>query len=117
MQNELAVTQYCYSEWPLHGKPASPAGILQLLDMLNNAQVVSEKNIITVVCKYVELLTSLIMCIMYNESFLKAMGVVVLGHSSASTLSLNTSRLRELWTSSSVSRQYGLHVLAWSKMW
>eukprot|EP00731_Ephydatia_muelleri_P018727 Em0011g767a len=74
--NELLVAQYCYSEWPQHGKPASLPNMLTLLDTLNKALSASEKNVITVVCNDGCGRTGSFICIHSELERLKAEGVV-----------------------------------------
>eukprot|EP00731_Ephydatia_muelleri_P018729 Em0011g769a len=74
--NELLVAQYCYSEWPQHGKPASLPNLLTLLDTLNKALSASERNVITVVCNDGCGRTGSFICIHSELERLKAEGVV-----------------------------------------
>ncbi|KAL5486725.1 hypothetical protein EMCRGX_G019242 [Ephydatia muelleri] len=74
--NELLVAQYCYSEWPQHGKPASLPNMLTLLDTLNKALSASEKNVITVVCNDGCGRTGSFICIHSELERLKAEGIV-----------------------------------------
>ena len=45
------VTQFHMSQWPEHGRPGSTGSVVEMLDMINKAQMNSGNRAITVLCK------------------------------------------------------------------
>ena len=52
-KQEFIVTQFHFTEWPIHGKPSDNVAMLLLLDMVNKAKISNGNSPIAVTCKYV----------------------------------------------------------------
>ena len=47
----FVVTQFHLSQWPEHGRPDSTGSLVEMLDMINKAQMNSGNRAIAVLCK------------------------------------------------------------------
>ena len=56
----VVVTQFQLPDWPEHGRPVSTGAVVEMLDMITKAQMNTGNRAITILCKSVHPLVSVL---------------------------------------------------------